>query len=233
MSNEFEMILAQEQSVVRKSDAGEKIQGTLVLTDKRLLFISADKEEELDMQFGDGLSRRSGILRFADVEDLNHIPNSPKNLSIPMNSIVFVSGSEGIIHPPSLKVNWNENGKGRHVEFSEEIIGGRKKDLRDWAKVIDSLRSGKMQIHRPQNPIPSKDTLEGKILQILGDMQDKGVFTIEEEVETTFGIDLDPDQVESACQKLVSDGLVDVIPDPSGDKFFRKRSPLGEDDLSS
>jgi hypothetical protein len=230
--NADEIILAQEQSVIRKSDSGENVQGTLVLTNKRLLFLPANKEEELDMNIA-GLSRRSGMLRYADVEDLNQIPNSPENLFIALHSIVHVSGSEGIIHPPNLKVNWNENGKGRHVEFSEEIIGGRKKDLRDWAKVIDSLRTGKLQISRPQNSLPDKDTLEGKILYVLGDMQEKGTLEIEEEVEHTFGVDLDPDQVEAACDKLVSQDFLDYIPDQSGDKFYRKRSPLGEDDLSS
>ena len=61
----------------------------------------------------------------------------------------------------------------------------------------------------------------------------KGIFEIEEEIENTFNIDTDPDPVEAACDKLVSEGSVDVIPDNSGDKFYRKRSPLGEDDLSS
>jgi hypothetical protein len=223
LSTSDEIILTQEQSATRKADSGEKIQGTLVLTDKRLLFVVANKEEDIG----------AGTLRYADVDDLKNIPASPHNLSVTIASIERVSGSEGIIHTPELKIDWKENGELRHTEFFEEIFGGRKKDLRDWAKVIEGLRAGKISINRPRNPPPSMDTLEGKILNVLGDMQEKGVFEIEEEVETTFQIDSDPDQVEAACDKLVDEGLLDKTPDKSGDNFYRKRSPLSEDDLSS
>jgi hypothetical protein len=219
--------------VSMKSDSSEGIQGTLILTDKRLLLVAANKEEELDMNFRGGLQRRSGTLRFADVDDLKSIPDSKNNLSISLSSISHVSGSERILRPPILKVEWNDNAKMRHAEFSEEIMGGRKKDLRDWAKVIEGLRAGKIQITRPKADIPNQDTLGGKILSVLGDMQEKGTFEIEEEVETAFNVSLDPDQIEAACDTLVSQALLDVIPDNSGDKFYRKRSPLGQDDLSS
>ena len=43
MSNQ-EMILAQEQSVLEKSGLGNEIQGTLVLTNVRLLFVAANME---------------------------------------------------------------------------------------------------------------------------------------------------------------------------------------------
>ena len=88
-------------------------------------------------------------------------------------------------------------------------------------------------IRRLTNLPPSIETLEGKILRVLGDMQDKGTFEIEEEVESEFKLDLDVDDVQKACEKLVLLGLVDKTPDASGDAFYRKRSPLGEDDLSS
>ena len=55
--------------MIRKSDSGERIQGTLVLTDKRLLFVAANKEEDLELG-SSGIPRRAGTLRFADVEDL-------------------------------------------------------------------------------------------------------------------------------------------------------------------
>jgi hypothetical protein len=66
-------------------------------------------------------------------------------------------------------------------------------------------------------------------------MQDKGCFEIQGEVERQFKPEgeLDSDDIERACQELVSTGLVTVQGDPSGDNFYRKRSPLGEDDLSS
>jgi hypothetical protein len=229
LSSQDEIILAQEQSVLRRDSSGKKVDGTLILTDRRLLFVEANKEENLTGELGN----RSATLRFADVEDLKELPSGPYNLSIPLDSITSVSGSEGIFHTPDLKVSWKSDSAVSSAEFTEDIIGGRKKDLKDWAKVIQSLKSGKIMIQRLSNPPPSTDSLEGKILHVLGDMQEKGTFEIEEEVETEFKLDLDIDQIEQACEKLASLGLVIKNPDSSGDVFYRKRSPLGEDDLSS
>jgi len=229
LSTQDEIILAQEQSVLRKDSSGKKVDGTLILTDRRLLFVGANKEENLTGEIGN----RSATLRFADVEDLNEIPTQPYNLSIPLGSVISVSGSQGIFHTPELKVTWKENSATKNAEFTEDIIGGRKKDLKDWAKLIQSLNSGKITIQRPRNLPPGIDTLEGKILHVLGDMQEKGTFEIEEEVEKEFKLDLDIDQIEQSCEKLALLGLVDKDPDASGDVFYRKRSPLGEDDLSS
>ncbi len=64
-------------------------------------------------------------------------------------------------------------------------------------------------------------------------MQEKGVFEIEEETETQFKLDLDPDNVEAACEKLASMGFLDKTPDNSGEVFYRKISPLGDDDPST
>ncbi len=215
--------------MLRKDSSGKKIDGTLILTDRRLLFVEANKEENLTGEVGN----RSATLRFADVEDLKDLPSEQYNLSIPLDSVTSVSGSEGIFHTPELKVTWKTDSGVKSEEFTEDIIGGRKKDLKDWAKVIQSLKSGKIMIQRLPNPPPSIDSLEGKILHMLGDMQEKGTFEIEEEVESEFKLDLDIDLVEEACEKLASLGLVDKNPDSSGDVFYRKRSPLGEDDLSS
>jgi len=72
------------------------------------------------------------------------------------------------------------------------------------------------------------------VLYILNDMQEKGIFEIQKGVEDTFKVeDIDPDKLDDACQKLASQGFLEVIKDPSGDNFYKKRSPLGEDDLSS
>jgi hypothetical protein len=42
-------------------------------------------------------------------------------------------------------------------------------------------------------------------------MQEKGVFEIENKVEQNFGVDLDPDDVEAACEKLASAGFTDKV----------------------
>jgi hypothetical protein len=234
-ADENEIILAQEQDVQVKDNVPGKLKdivGTLVLTDKRLLFVEANREDEIDIPVG-RIKKRSTTVRYAEVDDLGEIASNPNNMSIPLNSIANVSGTEGIIHPPELKITWKSDGNQDRATFTEELIGGRKKDLKDWAKVIADLKAGKISIQRPTGQIPSIDTLEGKILHVLGDMQEKGLFGIEEETETEFKIDLDPDQVEAACEKLTASGFLDKTPDNSGEAFYRKRSPLGEDDLSS
>ncbi|MGI0078100.1 MAG: hypothetical protein ACRECH_00565 [Nitrososphaerales archaeon] len=224
MSGDQEIILAQEQSVIAKSGFEKQVEGTLILTNQRLIFVGATEEEDV----------RSGVgtesLRFSDVNSLDSIPKSQYNLYIPLTQIDFEKGRH--IGHPSLRVRWKDDSGERQEEFVEELTG-RKKNLNDWAAVIDKIKSGALKPDAPKTTAPEKDTLEGQILYVLGDMQEKGSLQIEEQVETMFELDLDPDQVEAALKKLVEMQLVDVLPDRSGVEFYRKHSPLGEDDLSS
>jgi hypothetical protein len=236
LSQDSEIILAQEEDVLLKDNVPgtmKNLVGTLVLTDRRLLFVEADKEEEVNV----GVSPVSGryvTVRYADVEDLSEVSANPNNLSILLSSIQTATSSGGILRPPEVKVTWKaSSGQLEHAVFSEELINDRKKNLKDWAKVIVGLNAGTIIPKKPSAPVPGIDSLEGKILHVLGDMQEKGQFEIEEETENEFKIDLDPDQVEAASKKLFLMGFVDQTPDNSGEIFYRKRSPLGEDDLSS
>jgi hypothetical protein len=220
-----EIILAQEQSVLAKLGFEKDLEGTLVLTNQRLLFVIATEQE--DVRTGGGYD----ILRFANVDDLNSIPMNPQNLSIPIGKIDFDKG-RSFLHP-TLRIKWVSDSGEKQAEFVEKITGGKKKNLNDWANVISKIKSGAISLEIPKSSPPSIDTLEGKILFILGDMQDKGTFEIEEDVEGKFKVDLDPDEVEASCKKLAQMRFVDEIADSSGDNFYRKHSPLGEDDLSS
>jgi hypothetical protein len=62
-------------------------------------------------------------------------------------------------------------------------------------------------------------------------MEEKGLFTILHEVEESFGLTLDDEEVETACENLVAMGLVKRIGLPKEDPFYQKISTLGEDDL--
>ncbi len=224
MSTDQEIILAQEQSVIAKSGFEKQVEGTLVLTNQRLIFVGATEEEDVRTMLG------KDTLRFSDVDNLNSIPKSQYNLSISLAKMDSEKGSH--FGHPSLRVKWNDDSGERHEEFVEQLTG-RKRNLNDWADVIDKIKSGKLKPDIPKSPAPGKSTLEGQIMYILGDMQEKGSFQIEEQVEEMFKLDLDSDQVEAACKELVKMRFVDVLPDRSGDNFYRKHSPLGEDDLSS
>ena len=63
--------------MLRKDSSGKKINETLLLTDRRLLFVEANKEENLTGEVGN----RSATLRFADVEDLKDLPSEPVTIS--------------------------------------------------------------------------------------------------------------------------------------------------------
>jgi hypothetical protein len=98
--------------------------------------------------------------------------------------------------------------------------------------VIERLKTGKQKlIQLPKSPGP--DTLDGKIMRVLADMQRKGIFEIAKEAEDQFKVKLDSDDVQSACDRLSGIGLLKRIQDPSGDMYYQKCSPLGDDNLSS
>ena len=189
-----ESILAQEQSVLHKIRTGSETQGSLVLTNSRLIFVAAVDEQ----RFSDGLDS----LRYADIEHLDSIGRNPANLSIPLDSITSAKGSSGFITNPNLKVWHNVGSEEKEVEFIQTITGGRKKNLNDWATVIEKLKQGKISIKVP-SWLPEKNSLEGRIFETLSDLQEKGIFEIESEIEKKYEIDVDPDQVEEACYNLV------------------------------
>lgn len=236
-----ESILAQEQAVTMgglgaKEELEEEfgigeIEGTLVLTNKRLVFVCTN-EQEVDIHIGYTPLPSTAHLLFFDVEDLSEISQDPRNTSIPLSSITSATGHRGKVTKPKLEVRWTVGTVEKGAEFTEVLTGRRKKNLNDWAGVIQSLKKGSLNlIAVPKTP--PIDTLEGKIVHVLSDMQEKGIFSIEEEVEEKFKISVDPDEIQAASDKLARDGAVDRFPDSGGDVYYRKRSPLGEDDLSS
>jgi hypothetical protein len=234
-----ETILAQEQAVIRRGLGSAKAvegtlgigerEGTLVLTNRRLIFACGAEKEE-DIPVGTGYPRAIRLI-FSEVEDLSSIPPDPENLFIPIPSIVSVEGHKGERLMNRLVVKWRD-GEEKSSEFIQEITGKRSKNLSDWAPVIEKLKRGQQKMV-PFPKVPGVETLEGKIMRVLGDMQEKGLITIEDQVEGELKVDLDPDQVEASCSNLVSQGLLVGRKDSTGDMFYRKRSPLGDDDLSA
>ncbi len=236
-----EVMLAQEQAVIRRGPGirkgvegafglGGETEGTLVLTDRRLVYVHGNEKEE-SVRIGGFSAKR---LFFADVESLDSMPLDSASVEIPIPKIVMVVGHHGEAIAPKLEVSWTGGGgAARTTEFVQQISGAsRRKNLNDWAKVIEKLRAKKLKI-TPLPPAPSGDTLEARILGVLGDMQEKGLLTVENEVEERYEVDLDPDDVEAACEKLVAAGLVLKPAARYEDIYYRKASPLGADDLSA
>jgi len=236
-----EIMLAQEQAVIRRGPGirkgveaafglGGETEGTLVLTDRRLVYVHGDEKEE-SVRIGGFSAKR---LFFSDVENLRSMPLDSESVEIPISKIVKVVGHHGEAIAPKLEVNWAEGGGAiRATEFVQQISGAsRRKNLNDWAMVIEKLKAKQLTIV-PSPPAPGAETLEGRVLGVLGDMQEKGLLTIENEVEERYKVDLDPDDVEAACEKLIDAGLI-LKPMPRyEDVYYRKASPLGADDLSA
>jgi hypothetical protein len=201
-------------------------EGTLVLTNRRLIFVCTDgKGEELPVGYFS-----SYLLLYSEVEDLEKIPNQSPNVFLALDKIV-VKGHKGELGRPSLQVEWEDENGGHELVFTETLTGRRNKNLNDWAAVIEGIKGGTVKL-TPLPKAPSTDTLEGRVMHVLADMQEKGVMEIEEDVEGEYHIDLDPDQVQAACENLSSQSLVVRSPESSGDVYYRRASPL-EGDYSS
>jgi hypothetical protein len=233
-----EVMLAQEQGVVMR-DAGRakelegrlggELEGTLLLTNHRLIFVCThEKEDDLKTTpFG------KMPLVYSDVEDLASIDASGNNLIIELSSISSVKGHRGHVTKPSLEVKWQQ-GTGEQGRVFIELLSGRsrRRNLNDWTRVIERLKTGDQKLIQLPKP-PAAETPDGRIYLVLTDMQRKGVFEVKEEAEKRFGLKLDPDEVQAACDRLCNIGLLEKMPDSSGDIYYQKRSPLGEDELSS
>jgi len=226
-----EVMLAQEQGVIMR-EAGEKkelegglggeLEGTVVLTNRRLIFVCTDEKQD---------KLRIMRLVYSDVEDVKSVPSTGGNLFVELSSIDSVKGHAGHIERPSLEVRWRDGGAERGRVFVERMSGrSRRRNLNDWGAVIERLKAGQQKlIQLPKSP--GADSLDGKVMIVLGDMQKKGVFEIQDEVEEQFKLKLDPDDVQATCDKLAGSGLLQRTLDPSGDTYYHKRSPLGDDAL--
>jgi len=232
-----EVILAQEQGANMRSGGATKEleaefgagvrEGTLILTNRRLIFVCTnEKGEELPVgYFGEHL------LLYSEIEDLSDIPTGPPNVFVSL-STATAKGHKAELGRPNLEVHWEDQDGSHDAVFTETLTGIRQRNLNDWAPLINSAKLGTLKLNTLPDT-PSTDTLEGRIMHIMADMQEKGLFEIEESVEEEYKVDLDPDEVEAASEHLVSQHLLIRVPDSSGDKFYRRASPLGEDDFSS
>ena len=241
--DDSELILAQEQGSFMREPGikkeletefgvGGQIEGTLVLTSRRLIFAATD-EQEIEVPEPTALNPFSKAdVFFSDVEEIDSIPLDPRNTFIPILSVVSVTGRNPELSRPHLQVTWASGPKRESRLFIETLTGrSRKKNLSDWAEVIERLKAGTQKlVATPRTP--SMDTLEGKVMRVMADMQSWGPFTIQGIIEDRLGAKVEEDEVEVACQKLVTMGALKSEADASGEAFYRKVSPLGPDDLS-
>jgi hypothetical protein len=241
-SESSEVVLAQEQGATMR-DAGrrkeieaefgfDETEGTLILTNRRVIFACLDEREE-DLPGQAGWNPTSKIrFVYSEIEDVDNISQEPPNVFVPITAISSIKGHREEIGRPSLQVEWADAGGKHALVFTQGLPARRGRNLNDWARVVENIKAGKQKLVLVPSP-PSTESLDGKIVRVLSDMQEKGVLAIEDAVETEFKVDLDPDEVQAACDRLAAGGTLKRYPDPSGDVFYRRVSPLGEDDLSA
>jgi hypothetical protein len=203
---------------------GDETEGTLILTNRRLIYAHKTREEEEDLPTT--LFSYKPIF-IDDIEGLDSVDSDPEGLEIPLSQIVSVKGHGGRdAIAPKLEVHYRiPTGETNSTEFVEQITGvSRRKNLNDWAGMITKMKAG--QVNLVELPAaPSEGTLDGRIYRILGDMQEKGTMTIEEEVEEKYNVDLDPADVAAACARLVRMGLIRKADVDYGDPFYARISP--------
>ena len=240
-----EVILAQEQGVINRGVGllsgiegafeEKETEGTLVLTNKRIIYARGDTSEKIDIDvtgIRGGLSPGWKSIVYLDVDDLSDIKSDPANLSIEFERLSAVKGIKRMAQSPKLEIEWND-GQKKRTEFIQEVTGkSRRKNLNDWAVVIERLRQGKQKIVDLPLP-PEADTLEGRILRLLSDYEERGPLTIELELEKRYNAELELDEVQAACDKLVSTGLVSKTVPPGEEAYYAKVSPLGRDNLEA
>src|SRR5207245_4847526 len=169
-----EVILAQEQAVSRGSGEKEQeggfgaglMEGTLILTTKRLVFVTLAEAEE-DLSEPNDFNPFGNLkLFYSDAEDLKSIPADPDNLIVPLISVTSVKGHRGNGAKPKLEIKWLEGRRERSTEFSQRLTGKRSRNLDDWARTMERLRKGKLSlVSLPE--APGLDTLEGQVLRVL------------------------------------------------------------------
>jgi hypothetical protein len=205
VSTRSETTIRQESSVLCRNSL-VLLEGTLTLTEKRLMFSAGPKFETGDSQ--DRPETDSG------------------DLSIPLTSITSVLGKRGMLRP-SLTVFWrdDESGNSSKTEFSQKSRHpptSQEKNINEWDSEIRSMSLSEIATAQMKNSAQmNQDGIASKIVGILEEGQWKGFMQIERELEEKYGTQIDPDELEEECKKLVAEKVIEQ--DKVGE-FYRKRS---------
>lgn len=230
---ENETILAEERDVILKSKQSD---GTLVLTNRQILFIPATQAEGFSVvssstYVGAGASSiKSTTLYYTDIKNLGDVSQyetSPDFFTIPIVSVTDIKGRKGLLHP-TLEIRWNsEDMTVRNALFIQRITGKSKRvNLTDWAVAIEKIKSGvKFYPKLPDYSSIDQDQLAQTIVGALSDLQEKGLYEIQQEIERDYqiGQEIDSDDLQSKCHSLVERRILSV--DETGE-FYWIRSPI-------
>ncbi len=207
-----ESLLKRQDDVIFRNNRSVQ-EGVLLLTSKRLVFTSGKSiKGDEDLQ---------GILQDRDV------------YAIPLEQIANVSGNRGVLRP-SLKVAWHPHPgdpSATKVEFVQKSRPRTLDDVRsaisEWVPTIDQAAKNEIVLPElqtespaaPAQPQMNESELRSRVLEDLKDGQWKGFFQISRDLDDKYGTSVDPDALESLCNKLVKEKLIEQ--DKHGE-FFRR-----------
>jgi hypothetical protein len=215
-----ERILRSQKYVTSKGPR-PAAEGTLCLTTTRLLYVPDERSTETGSKSQQATTNRS----------LQDLGSDPRGTSIPLKSIVSVSGQRGFIRP-SLVVNHHsppDSPTRVRTEFVQTIKsrenGDVTNDINLWVPKIEQLMSPDSQEDLAE-AVASRPVEEGElksnILDVLGAISGwKGFFQLEMELDEKMSSSIDPDVIEKALKELVEEKAVEQ--DKYG-QFFRKTS---------
>ena len=206
-----ETIIKSQKLVSSKNDPalGE---GSLYLTNRRLLFVS-----------------EAGADSRPSKNQLSRSSSSAARISIPLDSIDNALGKRGIVRP-GLVVDWHDPGSPEsplRTEFIQRVrtarFGEIGVDINDWAESIVEAKNPELAEKRKESLSQNVDptALKNQIIEDLADNQWRGIIQITSEIEGKYDLNLDPDAVEEICKSLVGEKLLEQ--DKYG-MFFRKVS---------
>ncbi|MDA4111307.1 MAG: zinc ribbon domain-containing protein [Thaumarchaeota archaeon] len=199
--------LLQSQPLVMCRGPKGMIQGTLLLTEKRLALVPAlgknNPSTETDVQ--------------------NTLQKSL--LTIPLDSIATVSGQRGILRL-TLIVNWHDppgNSATTRTEFVQRYRSpnppANQIAINEWIPLIEKEALGESE----EENFGATDLieLESQVLVALADMNWLGFFQLERKMEEESEKSIDPDDLDKVLEKLVANKVIEK--DKVGE-FYRKIS---------
>lgn len=203
-----ELALKSMDSVICKNSRSVQ-EGSLILTNRRLAF--AQNESVRD---------DSDVQKILQKRDL---------FSVPLDQIVTVSGNRGIIRP-SLRIVWHNppgDPSSTKTEFTQKngprSLEEARNGINEWVPLIEKAATSNtvepVQLNDEMESTANEGELRSRVLEELGDMQWKGFFQIEKDIEEKYGGSINPDALESTCNKLVKENLIEQ---DKYEHFFRK-----------
>jgi len=201
---EKETLLQSQPQVMCRGPDGI-LQGTLLLTNNRLALVPSSKTD----------NRSSGVV------NIEHAIEKSQ-LSIPLDSVVSVSGQRGILRI-SLTVIWHDQPGSSSTTRTEFLQRYRpqagQKAINEWIPLIEKEATGQTDQERSESADLTE--LESRVMETLDDTNWKGFFQLERELGEEGQTSIDPDDLDAVLAKLVRDKVIEQ--DKVGE-FYKKIS---------